>query len=159
MVDRDARDRAAQLLRNFVSGKITNDEFADGCPSTLDRAIVAIWDTAWVLYDDLSEHRLTGRHRLTSDMRRICVRWILFLHNNHEYEWPDTILPGIDPATRTEQSFWRRLFGLPSTLLEPEVARRFLASGHYPVWPFVSAKDYSQALQNPRLLSVGSVRQ
>lgn len=158
MVDRDARDRAAQLLRNFVSGKITNDEFADGCPPTQDRAIDAIWGTAWVLYDDISEHRLIGRNRLPSDMRRVCLRWLLFLHNDHDYEWPDLSLPGIDPATRTQQSVWRRLLGLLKGSLAPEVARAFLASGHYPVWPFASAKDYRQALRNPRLLSGGNVQ-
>lgn len=153
MVDRVARARATQLLRNFISGKVTNDEFEDGCPQTQDRAIHAIWETAWVLYDDLSEHRLTGQHRLTTDMRRICVRWLLFLYSDLDYEWPDIRLPGIDPATRIQQSRWRRLLGFPQAAVTSEVADKFLASGHYPVWPFASIKNYRQALLNPRLLS------
>ena len=152
MVDRNVRDRAAQLLRNFISGKITNDAFADQCPVTTDRAIYAIWDTAWVLYSDMHTHRLIGKHRLSVDMRRVCVRWLLFLHSNDEYEWPDISLPGIDPSTRIQQSLWRRLLKLDNSLA-PDVANEFMASGHYPVWPFISVKAYRQALKAPRLLS------
>lgn len=152
-VDRYARDRAAQLLRNFISGRVTNDEFEDCVPPTLDRAVLAIWDTAWVLYDDRKEHVLSGRYRPTADMRRICVRWLLFLHSNHEYEWPDLCLPGIDPATRTEPSFWQRVFHIPERLLTPKMAAEFLAAGHYPVWPFISKSNYRHALRKPRLLS------
>jgi hypothetical protein len=153
LVDRDARDRAAQLLRNFISGKITNDAFEDQCPVTEDRAIDAIWATAWVLYSDTYEHRLIGKHRLTVDMRRICVRWLLFLHNSDEYLWPTIPLPGIDPATRLQAGFWRRLLAPGSSLLAHDVADRFLASGHFPVWPFISTKAYRLALRSPRLLS------
>jgi hypothetical protein len=153
MVDRGARDCAAQLLRDFVSGKISNDEFDDNRPRSADRAIDAIWNTAWVLYNGTYQHRLEGRHRLTADMRRICARWVLFLHSNNEYSWPDIDLPGIDPATRVEQGFWRKLFAAGSGPLRPEVAERFLAAGHYPVWPFISAKEYRDALQRPRLLA------
>ena len=61
-VDRPARDTVSQLLRNFVSGKISNDAFEDAQPTTHDLAIDAIWHTAWVFYDDFNEHRLIGRH-------------------------------------------------------------------------------------------------
>lgn len=154
MVDRNARDRAAQLLRDFVSGKLSNDAFADGAPATSDRAIAAIWDTAWVLYSDMKAHHLTGTHRLSPDTRRICVRWLLFLHSDRPYEWPDIYLPGIDPAARGEPRYWRRLFfGFSTYAVAPDAAQNFLAAGHYPVWPFLSAADYRQALRQPRLLS------
>jgi hypothetical protein len=156
MVDRGARDRAAQLLRDFVSGKISNDEFEDNQPPSTDHAIAAIWKTAWVFYNDTYAHRLVDRHRLPADMRRICARWIIFLHSDCEYVWPDIPLPGIDPATRIEEGFWRRLVATGSAPLRPETAREFLAAGHYPVWPFSSAKDYREALRKPRLLPVAS---
>jgi hypothetical protein len=157
LVDRNARAEAAQLLRDFISGKISNDDFEDNLPVAADRAIDAIWATAWVLYTDMKTHKLTDRHRLSADMRRICVRWILFLQNDHEYQWPDIPLPGIDPATRMQKDFWRRLVGIGSNTLDPDIAKRFLSAGHYPVWPFISAKDYKNALQRPKLLS-GHIR-
>jgi hypothetical protein len=158
LVDRNARDHAAQLLRNFISGKISNDDFDDGCPTTKDPAIDAIWSTAWVLYDDMNTHNLIGRHRLTADMRRICVRWILFLQSDFDYQWPDISLPGIDPATRMQKGFFRRLFGIASDTLDADEAKHFLSAGHYPVWPFISAADYRNALRKPKLLSGGNVR-
>ena len=153
MIDPVARDRAAQLLRDFVSGQISNDQFEDNQPPSADSAIEAIWKTAWVFYNDSYEHRLVDRHRLTADMRRICARWIIFLHSDVEYAWPEIPLPGIDPATRIEEGFWRRLVETGSGSLRPEIAKQFLAAGHYPVWPFSSVKDYREALRKPRLMA------
>ena len=154
-VDLPARKVASQLLRNFVAGHISNDEFEDAQPITNDLAIGAIWDTAWVLYDDLKEHRLIGKYRLPPDQRRACVRWILFLHSDLLYEWPTIYLPGIDPASRTQRSFLKRLFSVHQDLSE-ENAAQFLSLGHYPVWPFLRVVDYKNALSKPRLLSASA---
>jgi hypothetical protein len=154
-VDRRARDTASQLLRNFVSGRISNDAFEDAQPKTHDLAIDAIWDTAWVFYDDFKEHRLIGKYRLSPDQRRACVRWILFLHSDNPYEWPTIYLPGIDPASRIQRSFLKRLFSVHQHLHEKEVSD-FLSAGHYPVWPFIRVADYKKALSQPRLLSTSA---
>ena len=45
-VDTGARRQAAHIFRNFINGKISNDEFEDSIPNTRDRAILAIWETA-----------------------------------------------------------------------------------------------------------------
>ena len=62
MVDRKARDEFAELLRHFIAGRITNDEFEDQVPlSSKDLAIVEIWwRAAWQFYGDLYQHTLTG---------------------------------------------------------------------------------------------------
>lgn len=151
-VDRHARARAAQILRDFVSGKISNDQFAGECPRTDDLAVHAIWNTAWLFYDDFKEHKLTGRYRLPPDQKRACVRWILFLHSDLPYEWPDLTLPGADPAARVERSVFRRLFSM-SNPIDEEQATRFLSAGHYPVWPFLRVADYKRTLSSPRLLA------
>ncbi|MEO9824559.1 MAG: hypothetical protein ABJF50_09115 [Paracoccaceae bacterium] len=155
IVDRPARDTAAQLLRNFVSGKVSNDAFEDAQPTTHDLAIDAIWDTAWVFYDDSKEHRLIGKYRLPPDQRRACVRWILFLYSDHLYEWPTIYLPGIDPASRTQRNFLKRLFSMHQHLNEDQVMN-FMSTGHYPVWPFLRVADYKKALAQPRLLSASA---
>lgn len=151
VVDRRARASAAQLLRDFISGKVTNFEFEERCPETHDRAIQAVWDTAWLFYDDFKTHRLTGRHALDVTIRRMIVRWVVFLHSDLEYKWPHLHQPGADPNTRVEQSALRRLIS-PFRLKRTE-ANKFLNAGHYPVWPFVSVKDYKAAISRPRLLS------
>lgn len=156
MVDREARDRAADVFRALITGKISNDAFEDSWPRTSDRAIDAIFDTAWLLYSDDRQHKLVGTDRLPTDTRRTCIRWLLFLHGDLDYEWPDLSLPGLDPAVRVERRWWKRILAVTSRdALRPEVAKSFLAAGHYPVWPFIRVTDYRNALRHPRFLSGG----
>ena len=153
-VDVSARRIACQVLRDFISGRITNDEFEKRFPDTRDGAVGAIWDTSWVFCDDFKAHRLDGKHRLSLNERRVCMRWLLFLHGKLPYEWPDLNLPGLDPAPRMQSSFWRRLFSQHQNLSEPEV-KRFLSSGHFPVWPFTRVSDYKRALASPKFFAGG----
>lgn len=152
VIDREARDKASQVFRDFISGKSSNDAFADACPRTDDRAVHAIWDTAWLFYDDFKDHHLAGRYGLSPEQKRACVRWILFLHGDLPYVWPDIRFPGADPAARVEQSVFRRLLSLSNTI-DPERAAEFLSAGHYPVWPFQKVSDYKKSLAAPRLLA------
>jgi hypothetical protein len=65
MTDRAARDQLSQNLRLLVAGRISNDHFEDGIPGTdEDAAIAAFADMAWLLYSDMKEHRLVGRHSI-----------------------------------------------------------------------------------------------
>ena len=57
MIDRGARDKAAELLRRFASGQLSNDEFEDGVPITEDSAVRAIWQTAWIRAGPGNLHR------------------------------------------------------------------------------------------------------
>ncbi len=151
-VDYASRKEASQLFRDFISGKISNDEFEDSQPVTHDLAVCAIWDTAWAFYDDLKEHRLTKQHRLTSEQRRACVRWILFLHSDLLYEWPHLRIPGNDPALRIRSSIGNH-FGWPPFGVSKADAKDFLNAGYYPVWPFLRFSDYKASLASPRLLN------
>ena len=153
MVDRDARNKAAELLRRFISGQITNDDFDNKEPQTEDSAVRAIWNTAWVLYDDMIEHKLRGRHRLDPATKRECLRWIIFLDSDFEYVWPDIWLPGVDPMCRVTK--WGRLgelLGFLSDRLPTSKVEEFLASGEYQAWPFASRADFKRALCSPRRL-------
>lgn len=153
MIDRTARDAAAQALRSFINGKMTNFAFEGLQPQTEDPAIHAIWDTCWLYYDDFKEHRLERSHTLTEDERKACVRWIIFLHNDLEYKWPLIRHPGSEPSPRSGKGFWRKLLSLNFFDQSEEEVIRFLNSGHYAVWPFISLQDYKHALRSPRLLS------
>ena len=152
MIDHPARDAAAQALRSFISGKLTNFAFEHLQPQTDDQAIHAIWDTCWLFYDDLKTHRLEGRHRLSSEQRKSCVRWIVFLHSDLEYDWPLIRMPGSDPNLRVRTGFWRSIFRGPFDL-SPQDALEFTSAGHYAVWPFNSVQDYKREIRSPRLLA------
>ena len=88
MIDREARQRLARLLKQLVMGKITNDEFEDRLPGiSRDKSIQAISGAAWYLYDDLHEHRLIDKQALSKVQRREIAKWILFLRSEREYTY------------------------------------------------------------------------
>ncbi|MGD0088509.1 MAG: hypothetical protein ABSE73_01185 [Planctomycetota bacterium] len=98
MVDRDAREKAAQLLQQFKAGLISNDRFEDGWPLTSqDPVLEAIRWTVWGSYDDLHEHRLGernwvfGSNKLDSDGQALFERCILFLKSDLVFD-PQTAL-------------------------------------------------------------------
>ena len=90
MVDRKARDKFAELLRHYITGRMTNDEFENHVPlSSKDLAIVEIWSiAACPFYSDLYEHTLTGAYRASDDERREIAKCVLFLKTDQEYQWP-----------------------------------------------------------------------
>lgn len=92
MIDRAKRDHLAHRLRLLALGQISNDQFDDSLDlRSQDRAIWrTYWDGAWTLYDDLREYRLTGKDRLTDEVKQNVARVILFLKSDREFEWRDT---------------------------------------------------------------------
>lgn len=152
LVDLEARKSASQLFRAFISGKITNFAFEENQPITVDPAIPAIWNTSWLLYDDFEEHKLLQHRKLAMDVRRVCLRWLIFLHTDNPYDWPEIPLPGSDPTLRIQsRSLWDHLRG-KTGVLERESVEKFLATGNYAVWPFISQKSYRQALRQPKFM-------
>lgn len=144
MIDSSSRRIAAELLRQFAAGRLTNDEFADRWPQSLDPAVTVVRDAAWFLYGDLREYRLTGPDRLSRHVRRQVVRWVLFLHTDLPYEWP---------IATAIQNVARQLV----TVLSLGAAARFWAGrlracGEVEVWPFIRGADYRAALRRPKLL-------
>jgi hypothetical protein len=146
MIDRQGRTTVAESLRHLVSAQITNDEFEDRLPvSSEDRAVEEISQEAWYLYSDLWEHRLTGAERLPDEVRRHIARWILFLHSDLEFEWP-------------QWSFGRRFVSSAARLLTfgvlgQEGRRRYERAGDITLWPFLRRGDYEAALAKPPYLS------
>jgi len=153
VVDRAARDDAVIMLRRFANGQITSDFFQDEAPVTADAAVHAIWDTAWLYYDDLKEHKLIGRHRLHSDAKRAWMRWMIFLDTDLLYEWPPIRHPGNQPCVSGREGMIGWVRGLFGVQARQSNAEGFMAAGHYPVWPFIKASDYKTALATPRRLA------
>ena len=144
MIDREARDKAAEVLRHFISGQITNFEFENKMPPSKDPVILAIEDSMWCFYDDIQRHKMKGKWKLPNDTKEIMSRWIIFLHTEEQYQWPDTRFAGVRPLKHG----W-----LSNLLGKPKKEQEFMQSGSYSVWPFINMESYNNALQNPMLLS------
>jgi len=142
MIDRRARTRLAERLRQLASGAITNFEFDDRRTATKDRAVREIeWLLAWPTYDDTFEHRLQGRHALTLGMRRDFARAVLFLKTELSYRWE---------RQSAVSRVWRHL---KSMLRDHEIKTTELVDEGDPrVWPFWCQADYHAALKSPAYL-------
>jgi len=143
MVDREARDRAALLIRRLAAGHITNDEFEDALP--LDSDDPAIWavfeEGAWATYSDLHEHRLVGTHRLNRAERRHLAKCVLFLKSNAEYTWPR--------LTGLQWLFWLLAAFLTLGLASRVYRHLQSRSPHAGAWPFSSTREFDDALLHP----------
>ena len=145
MVDREGRDRLAELLHQFVAARLTNDQFVENQPASSDPAVVEIENASWYLYDDTHEHKLIGRFTLDPKDRTEIAQWIMFLKTDLPYEWP------VVPA-------WKRLLlVLPNLLtlgLVGRLQRRWFSKhGDVKVWPFIRKKDFENARRSPKYLS------
>ena len=137
MVDRQARDMAAMVLRQFIDGSITNDEYERKFPrNKLDPALRAIYAEMWFYYSDLSEHTLVGEHALRNETLAFCERCFLFLNTNLEFEWPP-------PKYKLRYGIMR-LVGLGWLLRRRE--ERTMSIGDIEVWPFLKKADYQEAV-------------
>ena len=135
------------LLRQLVTGGITNDEFEDRQPlGSQDPAVAEVFHRgAWGFYSDLHEHRLVGRHRLPRSAQREIARFILFLKSDLDYEWP-------------RRKLWQELLWMTAGILTLGLAGRFYwrwigAHGDVRVWPFLRQEDFKRAVRAPCYLA------
>lgn len=136
MVDRHARDVAAEALRLFLEGSISNRDYERRFPrSKDDLALWAIYSNAWFCYSDTSEHTLTGKHALNDDQRAILKRCLLFLRSDLEFQWPP-------PKFRLRYGLLR-LFGLGRNLNRQE--QQEMSVGDKEVWPFLNKAEYERS--------------
>ena len=150
MIDRPARNQLSRNIRLLVSGKISSDQFEDSIPETSDAAIMAFAGMTWLLYSDVSGHRLVGRYA-ESRTRREVLRWVLFLDSDFHYSWPKMYLPGLQPLRRVRPALSKWL-SWPNAI-SPEHAAEFLAAGDRLAWPFISRSEFKHALRDPRRLA------
>jgi len=134
VIDRKSRNFAAEVLREFVDGNITNDEFTSRFPvDDRDPALRAIRECVWLHYSDVREHRLTGKDALNSEARQLLERCLLFLTTGLKFEWPV-------PVVSLKHGLLR-LVGLGSF-----VENRYKRTGDQEVWPFQRRSDYESCL-------------
>ncbi len=131
MVDMEQRRVAAELIRKFAAGQLTNDEFDEQYPHSEDKAIQTIGNVLWLSWDDRFTHRLEGRYQLTDQQKALFERCMAFLETELEYTGPlagRSVLDSVKGA-------WKRLVG---------EQQRVLTEGSLkdPWWPFVSDKQH-----------------
>jgi hypothetical protein len=111
MVDRRARDEAAQLLMQFKDGLITSSQFAEVWPGeSQDSVLQAICEVAWSVERGAGPELAQGRHleprlprpdALNADGQALFERCALFLRSDLELDphapWPQPPQPGRGP--------------------------------------------------------------
>jgi hypothetical protein len=120
---------AAKLIEDFLSSRITNFEYADRYPRSDDPSLFAIHSMLWFAYSDVREHRMDGKHALSSEERQLTERCILFLRTEFEYHGARNFVSLSAPLKR----IWHKLRGR---------AERELIS---PVWPFDALQQLEAA--------------
>jgi hypothetical protein len=152
MICKQSRNELALALRRYVAGKITNDDLDDIAVDWRDRGAVAVKQMAWGLYSDLEHHRATGKHAISGEHRRTVARWIVFLHNDNEYLWPEySFIQIINwPINLLTFGWWERG--------KKRRSEQFEEAGDFSAWPFVSAKDLNHAIRKPKYLTDGTRR-
>ena len=147
MIDRPSRDRLATATRQYTSGLITNDALDDIPVDRRDRGAVAVKERAWCLYDDTYQHRAVGHHFLSKPDRDEIARWIMFLHSEREYSWPDYNFMRIvnSPLNVLTLGWWE--------IRERKRFDEFMAAGDFSVWPFISRREYEASRAQPKYFS------
>lgn len=147
MIHRPSRDRLALALRRYAARRLTNDDLDGTEVDWRDRGAIAVQQMAWRLYEDTCQHKAQGRHALDRQARRMIARWIVFLHSDREYLWPEYSFIGIVnwPMNLLTLGWWERR----------KQARwaQFLEAGEYEAWPFSSRQDVLHETARPRLLA------
>ena len=134
MIDRNSRNKLAELLRSLASGLISNDEFEDSIPDSDDEAVSEVFlKGGWLLYSDMKEYKLKGKDTLEKVVKKEVARWVLFLKSNYEYSWPN--VPFLQ----------RALHAVSFGSLGTSYAKVWASSGDLDVWPFLKSEHFAIA--------------
>lgn len=136
MVDHEKRIQAAEALLRFLRGETTNRDLEKSFPiKSGDRALRAIREQVWFLYDDFKVHKLEGRFAIDGVARETLLRCIRFLGTGDEFKWP--VCMGL---------FEQCLMMIGLHRLAEKIDRKRLARiGDFNYWPFRSRAEYESA--------------
>lgn len=136
-MDRENRDLGVVALRDFLEGRITNEEFVKRFPKCNDRALSAVFYFVWGQFSDLRAHTLTGRDSPQPERRIILERCYLFLTTDLQLEWP-VPKPSIAKGVLS-------MIGLGRWYRSAE--EEYKSKGDFAVWPFYRRSDYDAHAQ------------
>ena len=141
----NTRQEYAELVRQFLSGRMTNHQYEDRCDALLednDIAVAQVYCKLWNGYCDFREHYLGRKHGMTRESRRTCARWIMFLHSGRPYEYPSNgcLLTLISVFT----------LGM---VRKPDP----MTAGDSQYWPYFRKSDFEHDLSRPKFLAGSTV--
>lgn len=170
MVDRIARDKYAELIRHYASGRITYGEYdeqaGDLAWSTHDASVSSVYDSLDWIRNEFGRDG-AGSSPSIGAKRRVSQA-ILFLYSNDEYGWPYKwygvadlflMLFGVLGVALLAGHEW--LWGLGCTAVAltdiPRFrwwwSRKYRLYGDTEAWPFRHKADLEEARRHPRLLN------
>ncbi len=131
MIDKAKRELARDLIIRFAAGEISNDQFEGSYPVNRDDpALGSVAKACWFTYDDMNEHKLTGKHALSPTGRKVFERYALFLSTNFEYGWGKLV---------PERPFLIEMLTLD--VAGRRHMERVRSHGDPSVWPFLRRAD------------------
>lgn len=173
MVDREARSRYAELLRQFISGRMTEGEYEHKFfalrHNKKDHALLEIFSEVSELCESAYPNKMTQQWRSDGKARRRVAKAVLFLQSGAEYKWFEDLWDG---SVFLITAFCVLLLFalLPETPLlirfaisVPLIAawqwyerwqfKRSAIVGDKEAWPFLHQADLEAARRLPRLLN------
>ncbi len=173
MVDRKARREYAQLVRQFISGRLTSDEYEDRFGklqfNKKDRALSEVWEVLDSLCEESLPKKMTEQWRLDHSARRQTAQAVLFLQSDQEYGWPTRLWDGsvfliaafcilLIFALNPEVSLLvRSAVSVPVVITwryhERWQSKRHDRAGDKEAWPFLHQAELESAKRLPRLLN------
>jgi hypothetical protein len=152
IVDREARDKAIDVIQRYLNGELPNYESHDIYPISDDPTI---FDTYLVLFwsEDHGYHLPWEKERTPEDSRDILERYILFLRTDNHIPLP------LDPPKiklvwwkTTLLIIWKIIVVLtciifwPIYLIWTVVKKQPRQPEDEPYWPFNSDEEYQKTL-------------
>lgn len=171
-LNREARNKAIKLLRQYMGGKISNDHLLESWPRKEPDLDALFWQCAWPIVSDLEHHYHVGKHKLNKEGKSSIARVVLFLGTDQEYSWPapshwwlksmllswvGTLVVWLISDKEWALLFFGTTWFLLGYVVGPFASKillkRFKTHGDWEVWPFHTRVDFEAAKRKPRYLA------
>jgi hypothetical protein len=152
VIDRDKRDFAAHLVRQFLGGNITSDELESEWPSNrADQALEAVGSMVWLFYDDHQPRRMVGRQAASPEERELLIRYAAFLDSDIAYEWPESNFIRISGLGILVPLSLGLLWPIDRWIkaMNARLDARMEAHGDLTVWPFTRSDQWDRSALPP----------
>jgi len=151
MIDREKRDVAATLVRQFRDGEITSDDLETDWPTRSDdKVLEAVESVVWSFYDDHRPRRMIGRDAASPKEREDLTRYAAFLESQLPYDWSKSNFYGLGGCGVLVILSFGLLWPVDwwikrgNARIEAELRQE----GDLDVWPFTSRADYDRSPLN-----------